>query len=110
MRSISVALSLSSVVLLQACTGRVQETVAALDRPHVRYLNCPAIFAEVRANMQAISDLAREQSVRARRPTWMGKEWMGPEGRDLKALQTRQEYLVALAEHKNCGAPVPSPS
>lgn len=109
MRFLPAAL-LASVTVLQACSGRVPETVAALERPHVRYLNCPAIFAEVKANMQAISDLAREQSVKARRPTWIGKEWMGSESKDLQALQTRQEYLVTLAEHKNCGAPRPSPS
>ena len=112
MRYVPVAVLLSVSVFAQACSGRVPDAVAAFERPHARFLDCPAIFAEIKGNDQAISDLIREQGIKVmRRPAWYGKDWAGGvEGKEIQNLQSRQQYLVTLAEQTACGEPQPRPS
>jgi hypothetical protein len=49
--------------------------------------------------------LARQQSVKlTQRTFWYGKNLRDAEGKEIQALQSRQQYLVTLAQHSSCGA------
>ena len=84
-------------------------------------MDCAAIIAEVQGNNQKISDLAGEQGVKVAQnvatgiaglfiwPLWFGMDWQGTAGKEIAALQSRQQYLVTLAEQRNCGGPAAPP-
>ena len=84
-------------------------------------MDCAAIIAEVQGNNQKISDLAGEQGVKVAQnvatgiagvfiwPLWFGMDWQGTAGKEVAALQSRQQYLVTLAEQRNCGAQAGGP-
>ncbi|HEY7550266.1 MAG TPA: hypothetical protein VH913_12220 [Hyphomicrobiaceae bacterium] len=106
----SIALLLTVGALSQACANR-ETDVAGLDKRLERItmqdqpLDCATIFAEVKANIQTISDLARQQNAKlTQRTFWYGKNLQGAEGKEIQALQSRQQYLVTLAQHNGCGA------
>ena len=68
-------------VLLPGCAERTLDA-AAIDKRLGRIsaqgqpLDCASILAEVRANNETISNLAREQSVKLTQNTyWFGKDW-----------------------------------
>jgi len=102
-------------VLLPACAERTLDSAAidkrlarisAQDRPQ----DCASIFAEVRANNHTISSLAREQSVKlTQNKYWFGKDWREAFAQELQSLESRQQYLVTLAQNKSCGARPPPP-
>ena len=103
-------------VLLPACAERTLDS-AAIDKRLARitaqnqHLDCASIFAEVRANNHTISTLAREQSVKLTQNTyWFGKDWREAFAQELQTLESRQQYLVILAQHKSCGAPPAPPA
>jgi hypothetical protein len=122
-RGIGAALLLSSVVFCQACAGRAPQLVAAVQ-PQDRYMDCPAIMAEVQANNKRVEELANEQGWKVAQNVaagvaglvipvlWFGMDWQGTAGKEAQALQSRQQYLATLAEQRNCGggAPPPPPS
>jgi hypothetical protein len=113
MRCSSSALFLSVIIFLPGCAERATATdavavdkrlerVTAQDQP----LDCAAIFAEISAHNQTISDLAREQYVKlTQRTYWAGKDLREATGKDIQALLSRQRYLVTLAQQKNCRLP-----
>jgi hypothetical protein len=82
-----------------------------------RYMDCPAILAEVTANNQRLSDLASEQGWKVAQnvgagvaglfiwPLWFGMDFQGAAGKEAAALQSRQQYLAVLAEQRHCGEP-----
>jgi hypothetical protein len=107
------------VLLLAAmtgCAGRAPQPVAVVQ-PQDRYADCPAIFAEVQANNKRIQDLASEQGGKVAQnvaagviglfiwPVWFGMDFQGAAGKEVDALNSRQQYLAVLAEQRNCGAP-----
>jgi hypothetical protein len=105
-----IALFLIVGALSQACTNS-ETDIAGLDGRLERIttqnqpLDCATIFAEVKANNQTISDLARQQSARlTQRTFWYSKNLPDAEGKEIQALQSRQQYLVTLAQHSGCGA------
>jgi uncharacterized protein YcfL len=105
-----IALYLIVGTFSQACTNG-ETDVAGLDKRLERItaqnqpLDCATIFAEVKANNQIISDLARQQNVKlTQRTFWYGKNLQDAEGKEIQALQSRQQYLVTLAQHSSCGA------
>ena len=109
------------VLLLAAvagCAGRAPQPVAVVQ-PQDRYADCPAIFAEVQANNQKIEDLAGEQGGKVAQniaagvvglfiwPVWFGMDFQGTAGKEVDALNSRQQYLATLAEQRNCGSAAP---
>jgi len=106
------------VLLLAAvagCAGRAPQPVAVVQ-PQDRYADCPAIIAEVQANNKKIQDLAGEQGGKVAQniaagvvglfiwPVWFGMDFQGAAGKEVDALNSRQQYLATLAEERNCGA------
>ena len=90
-------------------------------QPQDRYADCPAIFVEVQANNKKIQDLAGEQGGKVAQnvaaglvglviwPVWFGMDFQGVAGKEVDALNSRQQYLAVLAEQRNCGAPAAAP-
>jgi hypothetical protein len=37
-------------------------------------------------------------------PVWFGMDFQGAAGKEVDALNSRQQYLATLAEERNCGA------
>jgi hypothetical protein len=111
------------VLLLAAvagCAGRAPQPVAVVQ-PQDRYADCPAIFAEVQANNKKIQDLAGEEGGKVAQniaagvvglfiwPVWFGMDFQGAAGKEVDALNSRQQYLATLAEERNWGAPAATP-
>jgi hypothetical protein len=82
-------------------------------------VDCLAIAAEVQANNQKIQELASGEGSRVGQnvaagiaglfiwPLWFAMDFQGTAGKEITAVQTRQQYLGTLTEQKRCGeAPV----
>ena len=99
---------------LSACAGRAPQPVAVVQ-PQDRYVDCLAIAAEVQANNQKIQELASGEGSRVGQnvaagiaglfiwPLWFAMDFQGTAGKEITALQTRQQYLGTLTEQKRCG-------
>ena len=104
-------------VALTGCMGRPPDPVPVVQ-PQDRYMNCTAIYAEVRENNRRVRELGREQGWKVVQNVaagvgglfipilWFGMDWQGTAHKEAAALQARQEYLGALAIQKRCGRPV----
>ncbi len=102
-------------LLLTACAGRAPTPVSVVQ-PQDRYMDCPAVLAEVTANNQRVSELGSEQGLKVAQNVvtgaagffipvlWFGMDWQGSASKEVAALQSRQQYLAVLAEQKRCGA------
>jgi hypothetical protein len=120
-RGVVIALLLSSFFFWQGCAGRAPQLVATVQ-PQDRNMDCAAIMAEVQANNQRVQELATEQGWKVAQNVaagvagfvipvlWFGMDWQGTAGKEAQALQSRQQYLAALAEQRRCGSPVGSAS
>jgi hypothetical protein len=104
------------MVALGACAGRAPQPVAVVQ-PQDRYSDCLAIAAEVRANNQKLPELASEEGAKVGQnvaagvaglviwPLWFAMDFQGAAGKEVTALQSRQQYLGTLAEQRRCGEP-----
>jgi hypothetical protein len=114
------AASVVTAMFLSACAGRAPQPVAVVQ-PQDRYADCAAIIAEVQANNQKIQDLAGDEGSKVTQnvaagvvglfiwPVWFGMDFQGTAGKEVAALQSRQQYLAVMAEQRNCAAPVSTP-
>lgn len=105
--------------LLAACAGRKPDPVAVVQAQD-RYMDCAAISAEVQANNKRISDLGSEEGGKVAQNVivgaaglfipilWFGMDFQNAAGKEVAALQSRQQYLATLAEQR-CGAVTPLP-
>lgn len=121
-------LILAAAALAAGCAGRSPNPVATVQ-PEDRYLDCTAIEAEIVANNNTMQGLASEEGAKVAQnvvagvvglfiwPVWFGMDFQGAAGKEEAALQSRQQYLTALALQRNCArapagsvAAVPPPS
>jgi hypothetical protein len=112
--------ALIAAVLIAGCAGRTPQPVAVVQTQD-RFMDCPAIFAEVNANNQRLQQLASEQGWKATQnvavgvaglfiwPLWFGMDFQGAAGTEAASIQNRQQYLATLAEQRRCAAPAPAP-
>jgi hypothetical protein len=103
------------IMALDACAGRAPQPVAVVQ-PQDRFADCAAIFAEVQTNNQKIQYLAGDEGSKVAQnvaagvvglfvwPVWFAMDFQGAAGKDVAALQSRQQYLAILAEQRNCAA------
>lgn len=106
-------------VQLTACAGRAPAPVA-VTQAQDRYMDCAAINAEVQANNKKISELGSEEGKKVAQNVivgaagilipvlWFGMDFQNAAGKEVAALQSRQQYLATLAEQR-CGAAPPVP-
>jgi hypothetical protein len=107
------------MMTLGACAGRSPQPVAVVQ-PQDRYSDCLAIVAEVRANNQKLPELASEEGTKVGQnvaagvaglfiwPLWFAMDFQDSAGKEVTALQSRQQYLGTLAEQKRCGEAAPA--
>ena len=108
-RALAMALIVST--LLAGCGGRAARPVATAT-PYDDHLSCDHLRAERRVNAARIADLAKEQGDRQTNnagflvamPLFM--DFSGVEGKEVAALEQRNQVLDGLVE-KKC-PPVPS--
>ena len=102
---------------LAACAGRAPAPVA-VTQAQDRYMDCAAINAEVQANNKKITELGSEEGKKVAQNVivgaagllipvlWFGMDFQNAAGKEVSALQSRQQYLATLAEQR-CGAAPP---
>lgn len=101
-----------SALLMASCAGRDPHPVD-LVQPGDKDLSCTAIYAEISANNDKISDLSSEEGWKVAQnvaagvtglfiwPLWFGMDFKDAAGIDRNALEDRNEYL-SKAYGPNC--------
>ena len=107
----------AAAVLLSRCAGRSPAPVAVVQSQD-RYSDCLAITTEIAANNQRITELGSDQGAKVTQNVvagvaglfipvlWFAMDFQGAASADTSALQTRQQYLGALAAQR-CGGSAP---
>jgi hypothetical protein len=120
LKNIIGAASVVTAILFSGCAGRAPQPVAVVQ-PQDHYANCASIAAEVQANNQKVGDLGGEEGGKVAQnvaagvvglvvwPLWFAMDFQGAAGKEVSALQSRQQYLAVLAEERHCGSPSPIP-
>lgn len=105
---------------LSACAGRAPAPIQVVQ-PQDRFMDCNAIFSEVQANNAKVQQLASDQGLKTAQNVaagvagfvvpilWFGMDFQGTADKETAALQSRQQYLAALAEQRRCGEAAPPP-
>src|SRR5580765_3416094 len=103
---------------LMGCAGRDPQPLATVQ-PQDAHADCTMIQAEIQANNIKVKELADEQGLKVAQnvaagvaglvvwPLWFAMDFKGAAGKEVAALQARQQYLAILASER-C-APVASP-
>ncbi|MDB5486950.1 MAG: hypothetical protein JWQ58_665 [Reyranella sp.] len=113
--------AMSAVLLmgLAGCAGRAPAPVAVVQAQD-RFMDCSAISAEVQANNKRITELGQEEGGKVAQNVivgaagliipilWFGMDFQNAAGKEVSALQSRQQYLATMAEQR-CGSTVPVP-
>ena len=109
----------SLALMLAACAGRAPAPVAVVQAQD-RYMDCAAISSEAQANTKRIQELGSEEGGKVAQNVivgvagilipvlWFGMDFQNAAGKEVAALQSRQQYLATLAEQR-CGAVAPLP-
>ena len=107
MRSATLAAALG-VAVLGACAGRDPQPIATAQVQDT-YATCVQLTAEIEANNIKVKQLADEQGLKVAQnvgagvaglilwPIWFGMDFKDAAGKEVVALQARQQYLAALA-------------
>jgi hypothetical protein len=105
--------------LCTACAGRDPMPVATVQVTDAN-ATCAMIVAEIEANNIKVKELADEQGLKVGQnvaagvagvvffPLWFGMDFKGAAGKEVAALQARQQYLTTLANER-CAPGVSSP-
>jgi hypothetical protein len=101
------------VASLSACAGRAPQTVAVVQERD-RWMDCPAVMAEIRANNDQISQLGREDGGKVAQNVaagvagvfipvlWFAMDFQDASGKEGRALSQRNQYLAQIAATR-CG-------
>ncbi len=107
-------ISVLGALALCGCAGRDPQVISTVQ-PQDQTSDCAMISAEIQANNMKIKELADEQGIKVSQnvaagvvgiviwPVWFGMDFKGSAGKDLVALQSRQEFLTQLAANR-CAA------
>jgi len=106
------------MLLLAGCAGRAPAPISVVQSQD-RFSDCPAIMAEIEANNAKVQQLASEQGLKVTQNVaagvagvfipilWFGMDFQDAAGKEVAALQTRQQYLATLAEQRCHKGPAP---
>jgi hypothetical protein len=106
----------ASSLIVAACAGRAPAPVATVQAQDPM-MTCTMIIAEVEANNAKVQQLASDKGLKTTQNVaagvagifipvlWFGMDWQGAEDKEIAALQSRQQYLAALAAERKCGSP-----
>jgi hypothetical protein len=108
--------------LVAGCAGRTPAPVPVVQATD-RFMDCPAILAEVNANNEKVKQLASDKGLKTAQNVaagvagfvvpilWFGMDFQGTADAEITALQNRQQYLAMMADQKRCGEePAPPPA
>jgi hypothetical protein len=106
-------IAMCCAAILAACMGLPPHPIPVVE-PQDGYMDCTAIYAEVRENNRRVEELGREQGWKVAQNVAAGVGgylfqffgsgcWQGAANKEAAALQSRQRYLGALALQKRCG-------
>ena len=113
-----IGLATGIALALGGCAGRALQPVAVAQTQD-RYADCAAIAVEIEANNQKVTELASEQGLKVGQniaagvaglvvwPLLFAMDFQDSAGKEVAALQSRQQYLTTLAEQR-CSAAVPA--
>ena len=102
-------------VVVSACAGRAPAPVATVQ-PQDAFMDCTAIIAEVQSNNAKVQALASDQGLKTAQNVaagvagfvipvlWFGMDFQGTADKETAALQSRHQYLAALAAQRRCGS------
>jgi hypothetical protein len=114
------ALLTGVMLAASACAGRSPAPVAVVQ-PQDRYMDCAAIQAESKANVDKLTELGKEDGEKVAQNVvagiagvfipvlWFGMDFQNASGKESAALNARQQYLGTLAEQR-CRAVTPMPT
>lgn len=104
----------ATVLALAGCAGRTPEPVLVVQ-PFDSKKTCDDLMAEINANNDRVTQLAREKDMRIVQNTaagvggvfipvlWFALDLKGAAGVELTAMKHRQERLMRLMDKRNCG-------
>lgn len=107
--------ALAIATALGACAGRAPQPVSVVQ-PQDQFTDCLAITTEIEANNKRVQELAAEEGLKATQNVvagvagfivpvlWFGMDFQGSASKEVAALQSRQQYLGALAQQR-CQVP-----
>ena len=110
------SLALFICLSLLGCAGRAPQSVATVQPQDVN-ATCTMITAEIQANNIKVEELASEQGLKVAQnvaagvaglvvwPMLFAMDWQGSAGKDVAALQARQQFLTNLAVERCRSAP-----
>lgn len=105
------------LALITGCAGRSPDPVAVVQ-PIDKHMTCDDIYAEVKANNAKIVDLSGDQGEKVAQnvaagvaglfiwPLWFAMDFQGTAGKEIAALQARNEHLASNAKNLNCSQPI----
>jgi hypothetical protein len=112
---LSFAILLLGAAALGACAGRDPQPIATVQAQD-QTASCTQLTAEIQANNIRVQELADEQGLKVGQnvaagvaglfvwPLLFAMDFKGSAGKEVAALQARQQYLTTLATEK-CAAP-----
>lgn len=112
-------LGLAAYLALTACAGRAPQPVAVVQ-PTDRFLDCTAISVEAQANNTKLQELGVEEGNKVGQnvaagvaglfiwPLWFAMDFQGAAGKEVTAINSRNQYLATMADQRQCGSAVAS--
>jgi hypothetical protein len=110
-------IAMTFAVLLGSCAGRDPQPIATVQVQD-QTSSCLEIRAEIEANNVRAKQLADEQGLKVAQnvgagvaglviwPVWFGMDFKDAAGKEVAALQARQQYLTTLATERCAQPPV----
>lgn len=104
------------VMALGGCAGRAPQPVAIVQ-PTDQIMDCAAISIEAQANNYKLQQLGVESSNKVGQnvaagvaglfiwPLWFAMDFQDAAGKEVAAINSRNQYLAAMATQRRCGAP-----
>lgn len=112
--------AIALVSMTTACAGRAPAPVPVVQAQD-RFMDCSAISTEAQANTRRVQELGSEEGGKVAQnvaagviglfiwPVWFAMDFQGAAGKEVLALQSRQQYLGTMAEQKNCAVAQATP-
>jgi hypothetical protein len=104
-------LPMMAASVVAACAGRAPAPVPVVQMQD-RFMDCTAITFEAQANAKRVQELGSEEGGKVAQNVaagvvgvfipvlWFGMDFQNAAGKEVAALQSRQQYLGALAEQR----------
>ena len=104
------------VISLAACAGRAPQPVAIVQ-PTDPLMDCAAISIEAQANNTKLQALGVEEGDKVGQnvaagvaglfiwPLWFAMDFQGSAGKEVAAINSRNQYLAVMAQQRHCGTP-----